>query len=67
MRRPSFIKMLKPLQYDVKCNSKVVLPAGTTDVYIKFRGSHLTFVNPDTGKLQHMNVYMHKGKCYHGW
>jgi len=66
-RSSRFIKMQKPLMYDVKCRNKVVLPAGTEGVYIKFRGSWLTYTNPETGKTEHMNVYMHKGKCYHGW
>jgi len=67
MKTSKFIKMQKPLKYDVKCGNKVVLPAGTEDVYIKFRGSRLTYVCPQTGKTERMNVYLHHGKCYHGW
>ena len=55
----------RPLEFDVKCNNKVVIPAGTRNVKIAFRQSHLTRRDPENGSLIKMNVYMHKGQVYH--
>lgn len=55
----------KPLKFDVKCNSKVVIPAGTVGVKIAFQQSHMTYVD-SFGRKTRMNVYMAPdGKMYH--
>jgi len=55
----------KPLTYDVCCKTKVVIPAGTTNVKIAFRQSHLTRWDEDLKKMVPMNVYISGGKVYH--
>ena len=55
----------RPLEYPVKCGSKIVIPKGTTGVKIAFGASRLTYEDPDTGRIKHMNVYLFKGKVYH--
>lgn len=55
----------KPLKFDVKCKSKVVIPAGTVGVKIAYKQSHITYVN-DFGQKVRMNIYMTPdGKIYH--
>lgn len=56
---------IKPLVYDVKCNSKIVIPAGATGVKIAFRQSHLKRWDDVLNKFVKMNVYIYKGKVYH--
>jgi hypothetical protein len=53
------------LKYDVYCGSKCVLPAGTPDVKIAFRQSHLRRYDKCAKRFVPMNVYMHKGAVYH--
>ena len=60
-----FIKLIKPLAYDVKCNTKVVIPAGALGVKIAFRASHLRRYDEDLKKWVPMNVYIWHGKMYH--
>lgn len=55
----------KALKHDVKCGTKVVIPAGTKNVKIAFRQSHLTRIDDETGKVVNMNVYMVGGKVFH--
>lgn len=55
----------RPLEHDVKCNAKVVIPAGTTGVKIAFRQSHLTRWDENLQKCVPMNVYIWKGHVYH--
>lgn len=55
----------RPLEFDVKCGSKVVIPAGTKNVKIAFRQSHLTRLDEATGNIVNLNVYIYKGKVYH--
>lgn len=66
-RRPlSFYDMGdKPLKHDVKCNTKVVIPAGTKGVQIAFRRSHLTRFDAESGKQVNLNIYLYKGRMYH--
>lgn len=55
----------KPLAFDVKCKTKVVIPAGTKGVKIAFGQSRQTYVN-SFGKVRNMNVYMAPdGQVYH--
>lgn len=60
-----FIKMTRGLKYDVKCGSKVVIPAGTEGVKIAFGQSHLQYFNESKQCWMNMNVYLYKGKLYH--
>lgn len=60
-----FIPMKHGLKHSVYCGSTVVIPKGTKGVKIAFRQSHLWRKDEETGKLVRMNVYMHKGHCYH--
>ena len=55
----------RPLAFDVKCGSTVVIPAGTTNVKIAFRQSHLYRIDEVTGEKIKLNVYMYRGKVYH--
>lgn len=56
----------KPLEYPVRCKSKTVIPAGAKNVKIAFRQSHLTRWDEKTKKMVPMNVYIWKGRIYHG-
>ena len=56
---------MKPLAYPVKCGRATVIPEGATGVKIAFGQSHLTYKDPDTGKIKHMNVYLYNGRIYH--
>ena len=60
-----FVKLTKPLQFDVKCGSRVVIPAGTLNVRVAFRQSHLLRYDEKLKKWVPMNVYIWKGKIYH--
>lgn len=55
----------RPLKFDVKCGSKVVIPAGTKNVKIAFRQSHLMRFDEKLGRFVNLNVYIYKGKVYH--
>jgi len=55
----------RPLAYPVKCNTKIVIPEGTTGVKIAFGQSHLTYKDPETGRTKKMNVYLYNGRIYH--
>ena len=55
----------KPLEYPVYCNTKVVIPAGATNVKIAFRQSHLTRWDDVLKQRVKMNVYIWKGNVYH--
>ena len=55
----------KPLAHDVLVKNTVKIPAGTTGVRIAFRQSPFTYIDPDTGKRTHLNVYLHKGQLIH--
>lgn len=55
----------RPLEFDVKCGSKVVIPAGTKNVKIAFRQSHLERFDEELGRFVNLNVYICKGKVYH--
>lgn len=60
--------LLRELKYDVRVRGgEVVLPAGTKNVYCKFRGSPGTYVDPDDGKVKHLNVYLKDGRYVHGY
>ena len=65
MNTMKFVRLTKPLKFDVKCGSKVVIPAGTENVKIAYRASHLTRYDEASEKFVRLNVYMHKGKLYH--
>ena len=61
-----FVKMRnRPLAFDVKNGSTIVIPKGTTGVEIAFRQSHLTRIDEETGCIVKLNVYRYKGKLYH--
>ena len=45
------------LIHDVKCGSKVVIPAGTKYVRIAFRQSHLQRFDEELQRWINMNVY----------
>ena len=55
----------RPLDYPVRCNTKIVIPAGATHVKIAFGASPFTYRCPETGKLKHLNVYIWKNHMYH--
>ena len=42
----------RPLEYPVRCGSKIVIPAGATHVKIAFGASPFTYIHPETGKLK---------------
>ena len=51
----------RPLAYDVRePHGKIVIPAGTRFVSIKFRASHIKYKNPETGKMTRLNIYYWK-------
>ena len=60
-----FVMMREPLKFDVKCGSKVVIPAGTSNVKIAFRQSHLKRYDDVHNRWVNMNVYIWKGSVYH--
>ena len=61
-----FVNMgTRPLAYDVRCNTKIVIPAGTRGVRIAFRQSHLFRWDEAEKVFVPMNVYLYKGKLYH--
>ena len=61
-----FINMKnRPLEFDVKCGNKVVIPAGSTNVRIAFRQSHMWRTDDITGEKCKMNVYLWKSRLYH--
>ena len=53
------------LAYPVYCGKTCVLDAGTTNVKIAFRQSHMRRFDAEKNCYVPMNVYMHKGKVYH--
>lgn len=55
----------RPLEFDVKCGSKVVIPAGAKNVKIAFRQSHLKRFDETLGHFVNLNAYIYKGKIYH--
>ena len=60
-----FVKLNKPLQFAVKCNSKVVIPDGALNVKVAFRQSHLRRYDEEKKQWVPMNIYIWKGKVYH--
>ena len=65
-KRMKFFNMCnRPLEFDVMCGSKIVIPKGTKNVKIAFRQSHLTYRDPESNRLIKMNVYLYKGRVYH--
>jgi hypothetical protein len=60
-----FVRLTKPLQFDVRCGTKVVIPAGAEGVKIAYRASHLTRWDDEQKKQIRLNVYMYKGRLYH--
>ena len=60
-----FVTLKNPTQFDVKCGSKVVIPAGTTGVKIAFGQSHLKRYDENLEKYVPMNVYIYKDRIYH--
>ncbi len=58
-----FVKMLKPLSFDVKSVNGVI-PAGTKNVEIAFRQALWTY-ETESGKRVRGNVYRHNGVVYH--
>ena len=63
-----FVKINHPLEFDVKIGRKVVIPAGTEHVWCIFRGSHLSYVHPETGVKTQYNIYRvgTNGRVVHG-
>lgn len=55
----------KPLAFDVKCKNAVVIPAGTRNVQIAFRRSHLQRWDEETQKMVNLNIYLYRGRMYH--
>ena len=55
----------RPLNYPVRCGSKIVIPAGATHVKIAYGASPFTYRHPETGKFKHLNVYIWKNRMYH--
>lgn len=55
----------RPLKFPVKCNTATVIPAGATNVKIAFGQSSLKYVDA-TGRTKNCNVYLYKGRLYHG-
>jgi len=66
MRKPKFV-LLPELKYDVRDRGGVVIPAGTKNVYCKFRASPGTYVDPNDGQTKHLNVYLYNGRYVHGY
>lgn len=60
-----FIKLARGLDYPIYCNKTCVIPAGTKNVRIAFRQSHLLRWDESTHKHVKMNVYLWKGHMYH--
>lgn len=50
----------RPLVYDVKCGTRIAIPAGTKNVKIAFGQSHLRRWDEDKQKFVPMNVYLWK-------
>ena len=67
MRKPNKCVLLPVLRFDVRDRSGVVIPAGTKNVYCKFRASPGTYVDPNDGLVKHLNVYLHNGRYVHGY
>ena len=67
MRKPNKFVLLSVLKFDVRDRSGVVIPAGTKNVYCKFRASPGTYVDPNDGLVKHLNVYLHNGRYVHGY
>ena len=67
MRKPNKFVLLPVLKFDVRDRSGVVIPAGTKNVYCKFRASPGTYVDPNDGLVKHLNVYLHNGRSVHGY
>ena len=55
----------RPLEYPVRCGSKIVIPAGAKHVKIAFGASPFTYIHPATSKVTHLNVYIWKNRMYH--
>ena len=60
-----FVTLKNPTQFDVKCGSKVVIPAGTTGVKIAFGQNRLKRYDENSEKYVPMNVYIYKDRIYH--
>ena len=67
MRKPNKFVLLPVLKFAVRDRSGVVIPAGTKNVYCKFRASPGTYVDPNDGLVKHLNVYLHNGRYVHGY
>ena len=63
-----FVKMKKPLMWEVKDGNKVVLKPGARNISIAFRASPRWYIDPETGKKVHFNVYKKpNGEIIHGY
>ena len=67
MRKTNKFVLLPVLKFDVRDRGGVVIPAGTKNVYCKFRASPGTYVDPTDGVVKHLNVYLHNGRYVHGY
>lgn len=67
MRKPNKFVLLSTLKYDVRDRGGIVIPAGTRNVYCKFRASPGTYTDPNDGLVKHLNVYLHNGRYVHGY
>lgn len=62
-----FVNMgTRPLKFPVRCGKKIVIPAGATNVKIAFGQSSLRYTDFG-GKIKKCNVYLYKGRIYHGF
>ena len=67
MRKTNKFGLLPVLKFDVRDRGGGVIPAGTKNVYCKFRASPGTYVDPNAGVVKHLNVYLHNGRYVHGY
>lgn len=67
MRKTNKFVLLPVLKFDVRDRRGVVIPAGTKNVYCKFRASPGTYVDPNDGVVKRLNVYLHNGRYVHGY
>ena len=63
-----FLKMKKPLKYEVKDGNKIVLRPGAKNISIAFRASPRWYIDHVTGQRMHFNVYgKPNGELVHGY
>ena len=65
IEKQTYLRARHSCQFDVKCGSKVVIPAGTTGVKIAFGQSRLKRYDENSEKYVPMNVYIYKDRIYH--